>query len=268
MHHIRQQLFGINKPPDGYLILEKGQAGNLLFDDNNKPIGRLPFEVHLEDFRIEYYPTKTDQPWRFIVRAIIDDSAKPPTFRGAVADWESGKRHVLPLCDIQMEVISYDWVSRGESVLPEATVRLTRNDQNFETVFAPSVDTSPLRLLLANLYDSDAQWVQAGAPVLYFYPPPRMEKSYKSRVVARINGKTIAHQTIEVNRPLHIFGYHIYQHGYDLRGAGQVTILRAVSDSGLIPTYAGFVMLVTGMAWHIFRPRRNAATPLEREPAL
>ena len=77
---------------------------------------------------------------------------------------------------------------------------------------------------------------------------PLMARAYQSRVVIVENGQERCRGVIEVNRPLHYGGYHLYQHAYDV-AALQYTILGVVSDSGLATVYVGFGLLFGGVLW-------------------
>ena len=70
-------------------------------------------------------------------------------------------------------------------------------------------------------------------------------KAYKSDVTILNDGREVLRRTIEVNKPLHYGGYHLYQVDYDHK-AQRFTELSVVSDSGLYAVYLGMVMLGIG----------------------
>jgi len=76
-------------------------------------------------------------------------------------------------------------------------------------------------------------------------------RDYISELEVIKDGEVLAEKNIEVNHPLHFGGYHFYQHSYDTE-ANQYTILLVVSDTGLAPVYAGYLMLCAGVFWHFW----------------
>ncbi len=55
-HRLAARLFGVTKVPHGYMAIEEGDATDAVRDGKTgEVIGRLPFRVGLEKFRIEYY---------------------------------------------------------------------------------------------------------------------------------------------------------------------------------------------------------------------
>lgn len=106
------------------------------------------------------------------------------------------------------------------------------------------------------------------------YPPgpsdPQGEppvRSYRSDVTVLLDGRPVQSASIEVNRPLHFGGYHLYQSSYGTLPA-TYTVLTVVSDSGLSLVYAGFILLGAGVFWwgwgepilaHLRRRRGNGA---------
>jgi hypothetical protein len=58
-HSVAEKLLGWKKIPHGYMMIREGAATDEVADDaTGEPVGRLPFQVGLKDFRIEYYPAK------------------------------------------------------------------------------------------------------------------------------------------------------------------------------------------------------------------
>jgi cytochrome c biogenesis protein ResB len=79
----------------------------------------------------------------------------------------------------------------------------------------------------------------------------RIVRDYISELEVIKDGEVLAEKNIEVNHPLHFGGYHFYQHSYDTE-ANQYTILLVVSDTGLTPVYAGYLMLCAGVFRHFW----------------
>ncbi|MDD5134899.1 MAG: cytochrome c biogenesis protein ResB [Phycisphaerae bacterium] len=88
----------------------------------------------------------------------------------------------------------------------------------------------------------------------YYPDDSNAVKDYFSDIEIIKDSNTVKTATIEVNKPLHFGGYHIYQHGYDEQH-GRFTILEVVSDTGLSIIYAGFIFVCIGVAWHFWYER-------------
>ncbi|NLF29318.1 MAG: cytochrome c biogenesis protein ResB [Planctomycetes bacterium] len=71
---------------------------------------------------------------------------------------------------------------------------------------------------------------------------------YRTRLAITRDSRTVAEGTIEVNRPLHYGGFHLYQTAFDEPDpAGAV--LRVHSDLGVSVAWAGFALLGAGLTW-------------------
>ena len=67
--------------------------------------------------------------------------------------------------------------------------------------------------------------------------------------------------TIDVNKPIEVQGWKIYQYGYDTSMGAQskMSILELVSDPWLPLVYAGFYMMLAGSAWMLLSSRPKFA---------
>ena len=263
MHRVRRDLWDDPRQHRGLLVVDEGNASSQLLDPNGSFIAQLPFDVHLERFWIEYYPVAVDDLWVFIVEAIAPGNQRGmgQTWQSMRIDWEPGETVRLPFCDIDLLVTNVQLTQYGPGpdapVLPEVTLQLSNDEYRTEEVFAPQPGMPAVRLPLAGLYDSAKTWHDAGAPALRFRPPTPAIKDFKSAVVVHQDGSEIARKTVEVNDPLHVGGYHLYQYDYD-HAQGRYTVLSVVSDSGLSLVYVGFILLVGGLALHVLPPARKA----------
>ena len=269
MHRLRARLWDDPKHHKGFLKIYEGHSSRELLDPNGRPIAQFPYDVHLEDFTIEYYPLPKDEQWVFVVDAVASDSPSATgmgmgmgeVWHSAVVEWDTKKKVPLPLCDIDMLVTEYKLFQYGDAdspVMAEAEVTLSRGKYRTEEVFGPKAGSMrSSQLPLAGLYESAKAWHAAGKPYLRFLPPRPIIKDYKSALVVFKDGREIARKTIEVNDPLYIDGYHLYQQSYDHQ-EGRYTVLAVASDSGLSLVYVGFILLVGGLAVHVLLPKRRA----------
>jgi cytochrome c biogenesis protein ResB len=94
----------------------------------------------------------------------------------------------------------------------------------------------------------------------------RVVRDYVSSLEIVEADQVVAAKDIEVNHPLHYGGYHLFQDSYGQDRFGEYTVLQVVSDSGLNVVYAGYVMLIGGIVWHLWGHQtldrlRTSATP-------
>ena len=87
--------------------------------------------------------------------------------------------------------------------------------------------------------------------------PKRFASAIK--VVEKSGRETEA--TIDVNKPIEVQGWKIYQYGYDTSMGAQskMSILELVSDPWLPLVYAGFYMMLAGAAWMLLSSRPKFA---------
>lgn len=88
------------------------------------------------------------------------------------------------------------------------------------------------------------------------YPPEtspmRMPKRFASDVSVHTKGGRTVRGTVEVNKPLKVDGWKIYQYDYDDSRPGEVSIFEIVRDSWLPLVYAGIFMMLAGAVCVLF----------------
>ena len=52
-HRLQKKLFGIDKVPFGYMMIYEQTAKDSIVDEDDNVLAKLPFNIYLEDFRIE-----------------------------------------------------------------------------------------------------------------------------------------------------------------------------------------------------------------------
>ncbi len=264
VYGLRTLLVGQPKTPTGFMAISEGKSESVLWDrQSGTALGELDFEVRLDDFSIEYYPTDSQDRWQFVVEAIAPRTeGQPIQWQPGLATWTLGKEKQLPFCEVTLRVDEYYLNQYGTApdapTLPAAKVTLRLGDRTQDNTFQPRPGLGYDRLPLAGVYDSARAWHDAGSPVLYFQSPPAVIKDYKSALVVTVDGKDVASKTIEVNKPLHYGGYHFYQYDYD-HDSGSYTVLSVVSDSGLNLIYAGFATLFAGVVVSMILPSKKSA---------
>ena len=58
-HRLQKKLLGIDKVPFGYMMIYEQTAKDSIVDEDDNVLARLPFSIYLEDFRIEYYESRS-----------------------------------------------------------------------------------------------------------------------------------------------------------------------------------------------------------------
>ena len=88
-------------------------------------------------------------------------------------------------------------------------------------------------------------------------------RQYRSKVTLYRDQRAIGSADIEVNRPLNIDGYGLFQNSYGPSAQGVYTVLALRSRLGLAVVYVGFAMVTTG-AFVFFWGRGISAYLLRR----
>lgn len=104
--------------------------------------------------------------------------------------------------------------------------------------------------------DHDLVLMQSGSP-----------KLFESRVqIHTPDGKT-QEAILQVNKPLSVSGWRLYQTGYDDRSGAtsQYSIIEAVRDPSLPAVYTGLFLLLAGCTIHLWNVAKRVAT-VERQP--
>ena len=258
-HWLRARLGGREKVRRGYMLVEPGLAKSSLHEINNPdPLGRLGFGVKLEKSWVEYYPA--EEPPYLTVGITRRQAAAGR--QGRRIDWTIGRETPIPFTDAQVKVLQFFPAARftreagamhvvpDASGLPACKLELTRGDRTVLGWLIADHGEEPAPLPLANLYATAGEWRRAGLPTLYLVKT-RAVRDFKSRLSIVRDGKVVASEVIEVNRPLHYGGYHFYHLDYDPAG-GQGTVLLVVSDAGLAVVYAGFALICAAAVWRFW----------------
>ena len=127
VHTLAGRLLGLRKFYSGYMVIGEGEVSRELYDIDGRVVGKLPFAVGLEAFRIEYY--RLAGPWRLGV----DAPGPNGTRRQAEIEWTVGRWSAVPFTSARLKVLRYlpsarpvyeaDAGPRLEVVGPGGTVR-------------------------------------------------------------------------------------------------------------------------------------------------
>jgi len=232
-------------PADGFLLLKPGDTSDRLTDSSlSVERGRLPFALRLDEFRIEHYPLDGD-PWSLTAGITVPGRGGVDWLIQPLA-WANGDWLDLPQCDIRARLVAREDPS-APGASPVFRVELARGTDTVQRAIGGDPMRSFHQLPLAPLFP-EAAYANRSISLLVSRAEPKV-KDYFSRVTVLRDGKPDREFTIEVNRPLHVGGYHLYQHSCDHKGQ-TYTILHAVADDGLFLVYAGFLLLGIGICIH------------------
>ena len=219
------------------LIYEQTAENNIVAEDD-KILAKLPFSIYLEDFRMEYYSSRS----YLLVENQSGDIRQIPDEVGAELNLNEGKMKIVSVfrnfkIDISNDKkVATDAAGAGMNPAIEINIELPSGISKQKFIFARFLQKS---------YSED------GLKFTYVSQQTPAVKDYFSDVILLEEEKQIAKKTIEVNHPLHYGGYHFYQSSYDPERE-QYTVLTVYSDSGLNMVYAGYLMLTLGVLWQFW----------------
>ena len=211
-------------------------------DDKGQLI-ELPLAIELKDFTIDEYPPKLmlidnetgrTLPEKSPVHVLLEEGVT----KGTLQDWQLTIEQSIPM---------------AASVATEDTVKFTK----FYSIGA----TYAVYLKAVNQKNQTTKegWVSCGS---FLFPykairldsltslvmPEREPQRFASEVKIYTQEGTITEGTIEVNRPMEIEGWKIYQLSYDeTKGRwSDVSVFELVRDPWLPFVYAGIIMMMAG----------------------
>ena len=211
-------------------------------DEKNEMI-ELPLAIELRSFTIDEYPPKLmliDNetggvlPEKSPVHFLLEDGVS----EGSLLDWDLFVEQSIPM---------------AASVATEDTLKFT----DFHSMGA----TYAVHLKAVNRKNKQTKegWVSCGS---FLFPykalrldsltslvmPEREPQRFASEVKVYTQEGTITESTIEVNRPMEIAGWKIYQLSYDeSKGRwSDISVFELVRDPWLPVVYAGIIMMMLG----------------------
>jgi hypothetical protein len=236
-HQLQKQFLGIEKIPAGYMVISEGQSENrIMANDLQTKLAQMPFEIHLRDFKMDYYW----QHGKLYIQSRRGWQEQMPAQAGLELDFSDGLGSIRILrvfknfrIDIkQNERVVSDDPDSGEN--PALEVQITGPDGMVSTGYVferfPPED-----------YDRD------GLRLVYVLMP----RDYFSDLTVTESGRERVQKTIEVNKPLHYGGYYFYQADYDHQN-GRYTILSVTSDTGQPLVFTGYLLMGVGLFWHFW----------------
>jgi len=220
----------------------------------NKDVLELPIAIQLNDFDMEEYPPKltiinrkSGEPQPIEKPAYFQIDEKRP--EGSLDKW-----------DIKMEQYIHQAIRNSDSTYQAVPMP---GSSPAALVSAVNKETGDVRQgwvcggNMAQLYMTlllDSQYC-----IVMTQPEP---KKFLSDINVFMEDGSEAHTVLEVNKPLRIGSWTIYQYGYDNQAGKMSTYssLELVYDPWLYPVYAGIILLAIGsvcLLWSGNKKRRT-----------
>ena len=221
--------------PSGQMMIRNGQTESRVTTADGNDLGKLPFGLALDQFRIEYYEpgqldvsdTQGHHRWNVPAEPNAHLDMGPPY--GSMKVVRAFKNFRMGM---EKGSSAYDDPGPGSNAAMEVLV-------------TPPGGPSTRRFV----FEQHPGHANPGSPLVIQYR--RTIKDYVSEVKVLKGGDTVAKKAIEVNHPLYYGGYHFYQssYGQDPQTGQMYTVLSVVSDSGLTAVLAGYLLLCLGVTW-------------------
>ncbi len=236
--------------------VREGETEWRVYNDNNQ-MKELPVAITLHDFDMDYYPPKL-----------------------AIIDLDNGD--VLPTTNPDFFQIDPDmlqgklngWKIEVEEYIHQA---VRNSDSTYQEVSMPGA-TPAIRVRATKDHIVRSGWICGGNQAQLFMTLPLDDKTSMVMTVAEprkfISDVDIYTQSekkistqIEVNKPVSVDNWTIYQYGYDNK-AGRLSSYSSfelVYDPWLIPVYIGIIMLMFGSIMMIWsgKGRKEAINDME-----
>jgi len=200
----------------------------------------LPFSFRLLDFTIDEYPPKIGIGNSRTGEIVNNSGTTLYQIREdqeyVIGDWEIMVKKIITDAYPGHEGFhSVDSAGAAPAAFVSAT-NLTTNNKTEGWISCGS-------------YAFSAAFLSLDSDFVLFMNQPEPEK-YSSLIEIKQNGKTET-VTIEVNKPVHIRGYSMYQLSYDERLGkwSVVSVIEAVKDPWLPLIYAGIIMMLAGSVY-------------------
>lgn len=232
--------------------VREGEVEWRVYNDNGDVL-ELPIAIQLNDFVLEEYPPKL---------AIIDRSTGEPQ--------PVSKPDYFQIDENRPNGKLYNWNITIEEYIHDA---IRKNDSTYH--YMPMPGSSPAAKVKASLNGKISEgWVCGGSMAqLYMTLPLDSQycivmtqaepKRFMSDIKVLTENDNEATTELEVNKPLKIGNWMIYQYGYDNQAgkASSYSSFELVYDPWIITVYIGIIMLATGsvcLLWSGNKKRRKS----------
>jgi len=224
------------------MFTNEGQSTNLAHYDENKTI-EMPFSIYLNDFKMEQYAPKL---------TLIDGRTGELLLKEGepMLETQQGTRSIF-----------YGWQIEVLQFFPFAT----KTEDGFE----PSETEGAAPAVLVKAANSRTKavtmgWISSGshavepvglslghALLVMTMPQP---KKFQSDVILTTKDGMKHNAVLEVNKPINISGWKLYQISYDEKSGpwSKLSVIEAVRDPWLPVVYFGIFLLLTGTLYMLW----------------
>ena len=217
--------------------------------DEKKEMVELPLAIELISFTIDEYPPKL---------MVLDN------ITGEALPKKQPKNVSVETCPLTAELL--DWDLEITRYLPSAAAIFNQDTINFSEYYAEGA-TCALYVKAHNRIDKTQKegWISCGS---YAFPysslrlnekeslvmPEREPKHFASKVMVYTQSGETKAAIIEVNKPLSIANWKIYQLSYDeaMGKWSQHSVFELVKDPWLPAVYIGMFMMIAGAVFLFF----------------
>lgn len=230
-----------------HMNVNEGEYVTLGYNNKHENI-KFPFELKLIDFNIDEFPAR-------LVWVDYQTYQIGSNFKNTASLIEEGA--IFKTKDYNITVESY---------VPKAMKISNEN-------YIASDDSFAGQAALIAVMDKDGNvirkgWVSSGSPAFqssylpvdsnYFLAMTLPEpKRFSSKIEIKDSKGTIITTRIEVNKPLKVDGWQLYQYGYDTEKGrySKLSIIEAVKDPWIPIVYTGLFMLIAGSLLLFYKGR-------------
>ena len=215
----------------------------------------LPIAIRLHDFFMEEYPP------RLVLIDRESGRAQP-----------EGNPWLLAMDPKRPSGRLGDWEVNIEEYIHEAV----RSEEGYRHSPMPaSTPAARVRAVNARTGETRTGWVSGGGNIPGFFAALAMDdsltmvmtepepKRFASDITVMTKSGTRERALLEVNSPLSVDGWMIYQYGYDVRAGKMSTYssMELVHDAWLLPALFGMLLMLAGCAWLVWNGTgKNAGT--------
>lgn len=217
------------------LRVPEGETVSQGMDEQGK-IFNIGGDVTLNKFEIEKYPPKLGA-----VEFLDNDQQVVH----ADQQWVK-KNHDFTAFNMKIHVVQYyplafpneegGWSKVDSHGLPAALIRFTPpGGETHEEWVVAGIDSLGISPTTASIDDTHLIFLQE-----------QEAKSFRSHLTIKATKNNQAHYLLEVNKPVPINSWMLYQNSYEISMGGRTSIIEAVRDPALPVVYCGFLAMILG----------------------
>jgi len=229
------------------MILEEGKTSwyGII---NESTLEELDFAIKLRDFSIEEYPAK--------IAFVDNNTGEIITYNNKpfIIDPHEGLQFTYKNFDLHIEKLymnSAPVLDRFEPVLSMGATQSLKITQSNNGIIDTFWISSP-----SNLYRQAMHQIDSNTTILMTNPEA---KCFLSEITVYEKTGAVYDTAIEVNKPIEIAGWKVYQTSYDesMGKWSSQSVLELIKDPWLPIVYLGFFLLIAGSLYLIWTGKRK-----------